>query len=71
MLHEEDEYRQRQLLLILTKLDTFRSVDHFDRKLALHTASKLLELSNSPQPYGKHARTMQVRASHDGWCAQL
>jgi hypothetical protein len=52
---------QRQLFRILKKLDTFCSTDHFERKLALYTACKLIELSSSSNSCGQHEQTMQVR----------
>jgi hypothetical protein len=61
MLCEGEESGRAQLYLILTKLRTFRSADHIDRKRALRIASKLLELSTLPQPCGQYAQAMQVR----------
>jgi hypothetical protein len=73
VLHAAEERAQRQLFRILKKLDTFCSTDHFERKLALYTACKLIELSNSSQSCGQHEQTMQVRpiteymqSLHDG-----
>jgi hypothetical protein len=60
---EQDQRVQRQLFLILRKLSPFCSPDHFEKKLALHTASYLLNLCSnygSVAGSGQHEQIMHV-----------
>jgi hypothetical protein len=60
---EQDQSVQRQLLLILSKLRAFCFPEHFERKLALHTATCLLNLQSrygSMDGGGQHEHIMHV-----------
>jgi hypothetical protein len=65
---------QTQLTRILKKLNRFCLSEHFERKLAIHTARKLLEFS-SVYPTGEcgqqHERIMQVSCPRATVCIEL
>jgi hypothetical protein len=58
-----DDIVEPKLSLILRKLYVFTVPDHYERKLALHTASCLLEISSTHgiiAAAGQHEQVMQV-----------
>jgi hypothetical protein len=65
---------QTQLARVLRKLNRFCLSEHFEHKLAVHTARKLLELS-SVYPTGEcgqqHERIMQVSCPRATVCIEL
>jgi hypothetical protein len=55
---------KKKLFLMERKLSNFSSARHPDRELAIHTASKLLEVASGyEEPTGGHQRVMEVHGS--------